>query len=57
MVENLIDSFGKTLEMLDSIEFKNISFSYKNSEIQAISDISLELKVLLILRPEQYYEL
>jgi len=23
MVENLIDSFGKTLEMLDSIEFKN----------------------------------
>ena len=23
MVDNLIDSFGKTLEMLDSIEFKN----------------------------------
>ena len=25
MVDNLIDSFGKTLEMLDSIEFKNKS--------------------------------
>jgi len=23
MADNLIDSFGKTLEMLDSIEFKN----------------------------------
>ncbi len=39
-----IISSKENLNIINSIEFKNISFSYKNSEIPAISDISLELK-------------